>query len=123
MKEWRTKEKKKNAHREARRGVGGSGRKARNGLFKRKHCRFLTQTYSLLFKILDIINAQLDEAQEAFEKLRHATGARDRPARSCKDLVTYSLNTNLTNGETKTSEREGYRHRHCPGTRNPVNIT
>ncbi len=32
-------------------------------------------------------------------RLRHATGKQDSPARSCRDLMTYSQNTNLTNGK------------------------
>lgn len=50
------------------------------------------------FQILDTINFQLDEARKEYDKLRHATGEQDRPGRSCKDLMTYSLNANLTNG-------------------------
>jgi hypothetical protein len=46
-----------------------------------------------------MIHLQLDEAQEEYKKLRHATGEQDRPARSCRDLMTYSQNTNLTNGK------------------------
>ena len=46
-----------------------------------------------------MIHHKLDEAQEEYKKLRHATGEQDRPARSCRDLMTYSQNTNLTNGE------------------------
>ena len=49
--------------------------------------------------MLDIIRAQINETQKAFNKMRHATGERDRPARSCRDLMTYSGNTNLTNGK------------------------
>lgn len=51
------------------------------------------------WQLLDIINAKLDETQLAYNRLRHQTGESDRPARSCQDLMTYSLNTNLTNGD------------------------
>ena len=51
------------------------------------------------WQLLDIINAKLDETQLAYDRLRHQTGESDRPARSCQDLMTYSLNTNLTNGD------------------------